>query len=264
VLLSNGVGTSENFWRYLVAALRDSERVVHWDYRGHGHSEPSRSGVYSLEAHADDLARVIDAAGDPRPVHIAFSMGVPVVLELFRRRPETVPAAIWIAGAPDAPAAGQFPWTGLTGVALHALMDAASPVVPKLAPAVRRLLHTSIPYPLGRALGVLQPRAPREEIEQMMRRLDPVAFYESLRGLMRADASDVLARFGGPALIVAARDDKLVGPRQMQRMRALLPQARYVEVEDAGHASLLEAGAEIAREVKAFLAALPRDARTPR
>ncbi|MFY0577428.1 alpha/beta fold hydrolase [Cystobacter fuscus] len=39
VLLTNGIGTTENFWRHLVMDLERDHRVVHWDYRGHGRSE---------------------------------------------------------------------------------------------------------------------------------------------------------------------------------------------------------------------------------
>src|SRR5438552_4169520 len=84
VLLTNGVGTSENFWRHLVEDLQVDHKVVHWDYRGHGQSEPSKYGDYSVEAHVDDLRRVLDEVGNVR-VHVAFSMGVAVLLELYRR-----------------------------------------------------------------------------------------------------------------------------------------------------------------------------------
>ncbi len=47
MLLTNGIGTTENFWRHLVAELRRDHRTVHWDYRGHGASERSASGDYS-------------------------------------------------------------------------------------------------------------------------------------------------------------------------------------------------------------------------
>ncbi len=107
VLLTNGIGTSENFWRYLVANLEQDHRVVHWNYRGHGHSDEARDGDYSVKAQVDDLERVTQAMmaqgdGSP-PHHIAFSMGVRVVLELYRRRPEWVKGMTLIAGPPGVP-----------------------------------------------------------------------------------------------------------------------------------------------------------------
>ncbi len=254
VLLTNGVGTSENFWRHLVQHLRAEHRVVHWDYRGHGMSEPAKSGDYSMDAHVDDLLRVIDALGEPRPIHVAFSMGVPVTLELFRRRPEAVPAAALIAGASDPPGTGLFPWTlpGVTAV-LRKAMDVISPAVPALAPPTRWFLRSGAPYPIGRLFGLLRPRAPREDIEQMMRSLDPVASFESTRALMRWDVSDVLPRFRVPALIIAARNDKLMPLEQVRRMRDRLPHAMYLEVDDAGHANLVEASEEVVAAVRRFV-----------
>ena len=60
VLLTNGIGTSENFWRYIVANLEQDHRVVHWNYRGHGHSEEARGGDYSVESQVEDLERVTE------------------------------------------------------------------------------------------------------------------------------------------------------------------------------------------------------------
>lgn len=79
VLLTNGIGTTANFWRFLIADLKTDYTVVHWDYRGHGQTPVATSGDYTLHTHADDLARVtrhvMKREGRP-PVHVAFSMGV--------------------------------------------------------------------------------------------------------------------------------------------------------------------------------------------
>lgn len=94
VLLTNGIGTTSNFWRFLIADLQVDHTVVHWDYRGHGQTPVAASGDYSLQTHADDLARVtrkvMDRDGRP-PVHVAFSMGVAVLLELYRNQIVTAP-----------------------------------------------------------------------------------------------------------------------------------------------------------------------------
>jgi pimeloyl-ACP methyl ester carboxylesterase len=190
--------------------------------------------------------------GTAAPLHVAFSMGVTVVLELFRHHPELVRAAALIAGAP------QGPFATLPGVApaLRGVLELAAPAVPRLAPLLRRLLRSRVPYPLGRALGVLQRTSPRQDIDQMMEgvaQMDPMAFFDSVRGLMRADASDVLPRLTIPLLVVAARRDLLMPLGQVRRMRAALPGAEYLEIADAGHAGLVEEGPRIGDAVALFL-----------
>jgi pimeloyl-ACP methyl ester carboxylesterase len=83
--------------------------------------------------------------------------------------------------------------------------------------------------------------------------MDPRAFWLSLRGLMAARGSDVLGRVRVPTLVAAAKHDLLIPRSQMLALHAGIPGARYVEIADAGHANLLEAGPEIAAQIRLFL-----------
>lgn len=261
VLLTNGIGTSENFWRYIVANLEQDHRVVHWNYRGHGGSEESRGGDYRVPVHVDDLERVTEAVmarGNGRPpLHVAFSMGVRVLLELYRRRPDLVPAMTLIAGTPGVPGS----WRRGLGAraalsATRGLFRAATPALPLAAPVAHAVMASRFAYPLARAVGALRPRAPRADIDEFMRalrRMSPEAYWYTLRGLTEGHAWDVASRARVPTLIIAARDDTLVPLSEMERMRDVMPHAHWLRVDDAGHAGLLEAGTEIADAVRGFL-----------
>lgn len=261
VLLTNGVGTSENFWRHIVANLEQDHRVVHWDYRGHGRSEASRGGDYRVSTHVDDLERITEAMmaqGNGEPPHqIAFSMGVRVLLELYRRRPDLVPAMTLIAGTPGIPGTGsEAPMARLVRGTATRLLHTATPLVPVVAPAVQAVLGSRFAYPLGRAVGVLRARAPRADIDEFMAALKgmrPEAYWYTLLGLTEGDAWDVLPNVNVPTQLVAARHDLFVPLSEMVRMRQALPHAHWLLVEDAGHAGLVEAGLEIATVVRDFL-----------
>src|SRR5262249_44624867 len=142
--------------------------------RGHGASEVSRSDDYSLVAQAEDLVRVTEAVmasgrdGAP-PVQIAFSMGVPVLLEVYRRRPELVPSMVLIAGAPDAPWSGEgvFRLPGF-GKAFRRSLRAARPLLPVLAPVWRAVLDARIVYPAGRITGQLRSRAEKADVHEFI------------------------------------------------------------------------------------------------
>ncbi len=271
LLLTNGIGTTENFWRFVVDALCADFRIIHWDYRGHGQSEQARSGDYRLATQAEDLLAVTAAAreaGEPAPLHVAFSMGVAVLLEAYRKDPSSFSALVLLSGAPEAPGAKSFPFR-LPGVlrAFRAALDAATPAVPLVGPAVQRLLTSGAAYPVGRALGLLRKRAPREDIDQFMAGLaamDARAYWDTLRALMAADASDVLPTLKVPTLVISAANDWLMPRRQVEALRDALPHARYVEVADAGHAGLIEAGPQLAAEIRDFFrgATSPRPARS--
>jgi pimeloyl-ACP methyl ester carboxylesterase len=261
VLLTNGIGTSENFWRYIVANLEQDHRVVHWDYRGHGRSENSVGGDYRVPVHVEDLERVTEAVmarGNGRPpLHVAFSMGVRVLLELYRRRPDLVPAMTLVAGTPGAPGSGSDRLAARVALsATRGVFRAATPALPLAAPVAHAVMASRFAYPLGRAVGALRARAPRADIDEFMqalRRMSPEAYWYTLRGLADGHAWDVVPRVKVPTLIIAARNDTLVPLREVERMRDAMPHAHWMCVDDAGHAGLLEAGTEIADAVRGFL-----------
>lgn len=267
VLLTNGIGTSENFWRHLVDALAPTHRVVHWDYRGHGDSGPSPTGDYSFSRHVEDLALVTETVmasskGRQPPIHIAFSMGVGVVLELYKSRPELFPTLVLIGGSPDAPFSAFFPLTLPTvRGALQDVMSAMVPVVPLAARPIKAFLASPIAFSVGRATGLLRKRAPREDISELLAalcKMDALAWWKTLIGFSGAHASDVLPRVDVPTLIIGAKNDLLMPLRQVEQMAQRMPHARFVVLDDAGHAGLVEAGTEVAAEVQNFIASQSR------
>jgi len=261
VLLTNGIGTSENFWRYIVANLEQDHRVVHWNYRGHGSSENSVNGDYRVPVHVDDLESVTEAVmargnGKP-PLHVAFSMGVRVLLELYRKRPDLVPAMTLIAGTPGAPGSGSNKLgSKMALAATRRLFWATTPALPLAAPVAHAVMASRFAYPLARMVGALRARAPRADIDEFMlalRRMSPRAYWYTLRGMVEGHAWDVARTVQVPTLIVAASNDLLVPLGEMERMRDAMPHAHWMRVDDAGHAGLLEAGSEIAEAVRVFL-----------
>ncbi|WP_426752371.1 alpha/beta fold hydrolase [Myxococcus sp. Y35] len=261
VLLTNGIGSSENFWRYLVGNLEQDHRVVHWNYRGHGSSDVSQGEGYQIPVHVGDLERVTEAVmarGDGRPPHhVAYSMGVRVLLDLYRRRPDLVPSMTLIAGAPGAFGSGSDTRAARAFLsATRGMLKLATPTLPLAAPVAHAVMASRFAYPLGRVVGALRARAPRADIDEFMRalrRMSPQAYWYTLRGMVEGHAWDVARAVQVPTLIVAASNDLLVPLREMERMRDLMPHAHWMRVDDAGHAGLLEAGAEIAEAVRFFL-----------
>ncbi len=262
IVLTNGLSTTDNFWSAIVARLGGENRVVHWSYRGHGESESARSKDYTIRAHMTDLARVTEAVGaygmsELPPVHIAFSMGVTVLLELYRARPELVGGMVLVAGGADHPHASSplFRMPGMRRV-VQGAMRLAAPVVPRAAPLARRVAAAKALFPLSRALGAIGPDAPREEVEHFFRSvgaMDLRAYWESMRSLMEAHASDMLGDVKVPVLIVAPERDVLAARKDLVALRDGIPGAEWVVVPGTTHAMLLEAGPLVAERVRGFV-----------
>jgi pimeloyl-ACP methyl ester carboxylesterase len=80
-------------WRAFIAELASFARVVLYDKRGTGLSDPV-DGVPTLESRADDLLAVIDAAGSRQPALFGYSEGGPIGLLFAATHPERVSSLI--------------------------------------------------------------------------------------------------------------------------------------------------------------------------
>ena len=103
VVLLHGL-TATN--RYVVMGSKSLERaghrVVAYDARAHGQSDPAPSSdAYRYEDLRDDLVRVMDEHGISRAVLAGASMGAHTILRLALEQPERVAALVVITPAYD-------------------------------------------------------------------------------------------------------------------------------------------------------------------
>jgi pimeloyl-ACP methyl ester carboxylesterase len=92
---------NRSFWKEQVEVFAQDHTVVTMDLPGHGTSEGDRQH-WTLEAYADDVARVVDALDLKSVVLIGHSMGGPVALLAARKMPRTTQAVICVDTLQDA------------------------------------------------------------------------------------------------------------------------------------------------------------------
>lgn len=267
LVLTNGLSSTENFWKYLIPILEERYDVVVWNYRGHGRSQSAKNRDYRIATHTSDLERVVEAARRERnatdaPVHIAFSMGVTVVLELYRTRPDLVAGMVLIGGGADHPYASipLFRVPGFRSL-VRAALRAASPVVPRLGPVIRRVVRFDGLFPLAQLLGTIGRDAPRDEIEHFFRAvgdMDLEAYWESVCSLMGQCASNMLATVRVPVLVVAPERDVLALRAELRQVHEQIPRSEWTLIPGTGHAILLEAGERVGTRIRQFLERLDR------
>src|SRR6266481_3799565 len=84
VILLHPFPVHHEFWNPIVPMLSTRYRLILPDLRGHGDSEVGQ-GPASMEKHAFDLARLLDAADVGKAAFVGASIGGYILFEFWRR-----------------------------------------------------------------------------------------------------------------------------------------------------------------------------------
>lgn len=225
VLLIMGLAARGRSWASLVPSLAGRHPVAWFDNRGVGETE-ARPGRYTTALFAGDAVRLMDHLGWGRAHVVGVSMGGMVAQELALRHPTRV--------------------ASLSLMATHAGGLPRGPTLRGLPDFVRSAF--------GR----------RGRLEAMERLLFPPHFLEAcdrdaLRARLSHDFAPLAAPFLAaqvgvvlghrtaprlprlaetPTLVIKPGRDRLIHPRESDRLHRLIPNSRLVTFPDAGHGLL--------------------------
>jgi pimeloyl-ACP methyl ester carboxylesterase len=269
VLLTDGIGCAGWIWRRLLPSLAEHRRVLHWNYRGHGASDPPRDPARAtLDDCARDLLSVLDAARVRRAVLVAHSMGVQVVLEVTRLAPSRVAGLVLVCGAP-----GRILDTFHDSTALRTALPWARKLVdrwPEIARAgFRALVTADVALDYALAFEVNRALLQRDDLLpyfEDLSRVDPALFVRLLASASEHDATDLLPRIRVPTLVVAGDHDSFTPMRLSVKMHEVIPGSELLVLPGGTHVAPLEHAELFAARVRAFLAERtpPRRPSTPR
>ena len=236
VLYASGLATQlRAFWDFPVyfyaqylERLASFSRLVVFDTRGAGQSDPLPvDGQLSLEAQADDLLAVLDAAGIEQASVIAEVNAGPAAIRLAADHPDRVRSLV------------------LNMTYARVLRDADSPgaTPEEYAEFVEALLQG---WGSGVSLGLWTP-----ELAGDPRLVREMARFEQLAaspGRMRAlqalwaenDARTDLARVAVPTLVMHDRDNLFIPTEHGRYLAEHIPGARFVEYPGTTEISLNE------------------------
>jgi 3-oxoadipate enol-lactonase len=220
---------------------REGFRLVSYDARAHGESDPGDGYEYSDLA--ADLVSVLEERGIERAVLVGHSMGAATAIRVALERPELVSGLVQItpayAGEPYRDDAGLAYWdrlaAGLEADGADGFMRAFDP------PADERWREPVLKFT-------------RQRIE---RHLHPEALAQAVRVVPRSEAFDGLDRLAEvevPALVVGSRDDSdPTHPLAVsQEYARRLPRCELA-LEDEGEAPLAWQGTQLSRAILDWL-----------
>ena len=235
-LLMHGIANYGRYWDLFAREIGGRRRLIAPDARGHGDSGKPPSGYEPEEFVADALA-VLDAAGVDRPVVVAHSMGGAHAMLLAAQHPDRVRALVLVDVGPENMREGSERARRLTQERPASFADRGE--------ALAYLRRTSPGY-TDEVYANRLDHAFREESGRLAWRSSPDALAQ-----IRAARSGAAARWQAlrdmtcPLVVVRGTRSKVLSAETAQRMTALRPGIRLIEL-DAGHNVPLDRPRELA------------------
>jgi class 3 adenylate cyclase len=228
VLVPGFISHIENYWEHPDVArwllrLGNFARVIMFDKRGTGLSDPAPSTTQPLEERMDDVLAVMDAVGSERAVLFGASEGGPLAALFAAAHPERCVSLVlygvcarWLQ-APDYPAGRP--------------------------PEVARLFSERWIEGWGTG-GSLQVLAPSRSADPEFRRwwgrferssVRPALVRPIIETIEQTDIRDVLPAIRVPTLVLHRSGDRLIDVANGRYLSAQIPNARYVELRGEDH-----------------------------
>ena len=244
LVLMHGFSHSLEGFEGWAEALSDSYRVIRLDLPGHGVTGPHPDGAYSNEDTTAQVAELLDALELDRFVIGGNSLGGLVAWRYAADNPERIAGLVLISpGGYSINNVGDEPVEVPLPIQMYL----------RLAPDAGVRMATETLY--GDPSRLSDARV--EEIAQMMRQPGiGEALIARLNQFTLPDPEPVLATINAPALILWGAEDRMIPVSHGERFAAIMPNARLITYEGAGHVAMEEIPDDTAADVRAFLEGL--------
>ena len=228
VLFIQGVGAIGRAWRPQLEALASDHTVLAFDNRGIGAS-PLGSAPLSIEAMAADALAVADAAVASSFDVVGHSMGGVIAQELALSARARVRSLSLLCTFARGAQGARLSWDLLVA-------GLRSRIGPR---SLRRRAFVELVMTREYLAGVDRAALDATLADLFGRDLadQPPIVMAQLKAMARYDALDRLASLAPmPTLVVSAAHDRIALPAFGRQLAAAIPGARYVELDEAGHA----------------------------
>jgi 3-oxoadipate enol-lactonase / 4-carboxymuconolactone decarboxylase len=233
ILLMHSLGTHLHVWDAQVAALARGFRVVRFDLRGHGLTEPSTT-PFTVEDLAGDALAVLDACGITAAHVAGVSIGGMIAQAVATRAPARVTSLILCDTALAIPPPEMWRQRAATARAegLAALADGTM---------ARWVSPAYAASPAGRGLRAVLLRTP------------PEGYAAAAEALARADLTAATSRLRVPTLVIVGALDLATPVAAAEALRDAIPGATLVVIPDALHIPMVEVPEAVTAAMLGFL-----------
>lgn len=254
----HGLGGSSTNWTDLAALLAPVAGGTALDLPGFGYSEPADGFDFSLEAHADVVARHIEDVG--APVHLlGNSMGGAISLIVAARRPELVKTLTLISPAmpdrrPDPRRLSDprmaFAYLPLVGARVRRQLAALGPR-DRAAQVIRLCFADPSKFAGSRLDELAEEHGARAGFAWAAPALARSTFgiFRAWSAVGKASLWSLAPRVHTPTLVVWGLNDRVISVRRATRTARALPRARLLVLPRTGHVAQMERPIVVAKAV---------------
>ena len=236
---------------YVIRALSDRGlRVVAYDQRGHGDSDPARDGDYAIERFGEDVEAVLSACvpdGQPAVLagHSLGAMSIAAWAEHHDVHRRVGAAALLSTGVGDLIAEHLLlPLPGIAKalnrtVSVHGFLGNRAPL-PRFS--------TPLSYATIRYIAFGRDASPAQVAfyERMLVTCPPDVRAKIGLAMSEMDLRDAVPRLTVPTIVIVGAEDRLTPPAHARRIAEALPQLhRLTVLPDTGHVTPLERPDEV-------------------
>lgn len=241
VVFLHGLGSCGEDWMLQRLALADRWPLLLVDLRGHGRSSHARR-PFTVAAMAADVGGMLDHLGVEKAHIVGLSLGATVALQLGIDRPDLTRSLTLVNGFARfrIPAGGRIRTLGRLALYLTGRMDWLG----------RWVAGALFPHPDQAFL--------RQQTAERIGANDWLSYGWTMWALRRFDARGQMSEITAPTMVVAGEDDQVVPVEAKRAMQRAIPDARWVEVADSGHATPIDAAESFNAAVIRFLLQVER------
>jgi 3-oxoadipate enol-lactonase len=239
LVLNNGIiMNAASSWVFQTKVLAAHNRVLQYDCRGQGQSDHPDE-TYTMQAHAEDLAGLLDALGI-KEAHIAgISYGGEVVQAFALAFPDRTRSLVLIDTVSE------------VGPELRLVVESWVDALKSGDPLA--FFHATVPWNFSPEF-IANNGALLEDAKERYAMLDFPAVLRLCEAFFEVDFTGRLKEIKVPTCIIVGDRDLIKGPRYARLLKEQMPHAEYHVLVGAGHASCWERPQEFNSIILGFLA----------
>lgn len=245
LVLAHGFGCSQEAWRHVVPRLSDDYRVILFDHVGSGASDIAaydRGKYDSLHGYADDVLEIMSELNLHDAVFVGHSVSSMIGALAANRDPSRFGALVMLGPSPRYINDGDY-IGGFDQADIDALLDSLDANYRGWSAAIAPVIMGNPAIP---ELGA--------ELVESFCATDPTVAKHFAHVTFLSDNRGDLAHVSVPTLILQAMDDVIAPEVVGQYVHQQIAGSSYVLMDAHGHCANMSSPAEVAAQIRAFLA----------